>query len=249
MDRKSDNKILNFFKKEGFYVVLFVCICIFATVVALTAKSNKSVNGKPPIAIKNNTTKQKEKDINVKTEVPSNATQVKETKTNEKEKTAQVTTPASVPAVQTAAKPVLSFTKPVAGTLLLGFSDLAEIEPTDSKTIQSIETVNGMYITSKIGQDVFAAESGEVVDNSASINFGQVITIKHENGYKTVYGNLAEKLNVKVGDKVTKGSKIATVGKTSNHYPSYKALNDGFVYFQVLKNDVPIDPVSCGIKY
>lgn len=248
MDKNSRNKTANFFKKEGFYVILFVCLCIVATVAAVVARNSKVFNGEPPVAIIESKVKPTNNSVDTNVQAPTNATQVKGNTVDQKASTAQVTT-TPAPAVQTTAKPILSFVKPVAGTLLLGFSDLAQIEPTDSKTIQSIETVNGMYITCKIGQDVFSSESGVVVDSNSAINYGQVLTIKHENGYKTVYGNLSETQKVKVGDKVVRGQKIATVGKTSNHYPSYKALNDGFIYFQVLKNDVPVDPTTCSIKY
>jgi len=243
MDKKSGNKTSNFFKKEGFYVILFVCLCVVATVAAVVAKNSKVFNGKPPVAIVEKVVPTSP--VDSKAQVPSNATQVKDNK-DQKINTAQAITPVAVP---TAAKPILSFSKPVSGTLLQGFSDLAQVEPTDSKTIQSIETVNGMYIKCKIGQDVFSSESGVVVANSSAINYGEVLTIKHENGYKTLYGNLSETPKVKVGDKVVRGQIIATVGKTSNHYPTYKALTDGFIYFQVFKNDVPVDPTAYNIKY
>ena len=47
MDKKLFNKTLNFFKKEGFYVILFVCLCIVATVAVITAKNNKHINNPP----------------------------------------------------------------------------------------------------------------------------------------------------------------------------------------------------------
>ena len=257
MDRKNRNKASHFFKKEGFYLSLFVCLCIVATMAAVAARNSKNIKSSTPVTINKNNPSIENNDPSKQQNtvaVPSNATQVKETGGTDKTKTAENSTPAkptttTTPAVQTSAKPVLSFTKPVAGTLLLGFSDLANIEPTDSQTLQSVETVNGMYINCKLGMDVFAAESGTVVDNSTATNFGEVITIKHDSGYKTVYGNLAQNLNVKVGNKVTKGQKIGVVGNTSNHYPTYKALSDGFIFFQVLKNEVPVDPVTCNIKY
>jgi murein DD-endopeptidase MepM/ murein hydrolase activator NlpD len=254
MDKKNRNKATHFFKKEGFYLSLFVCLCIVATMAAVATRNFKNVKTKAPVAIsKDNNDNKKTKPVDNNTvEVPSNATQVKETGGGDKTKTAENSIPAktdTAPAVPTAAKPALSFTKPVVGTLLLGFSDLANIEPTDSKTIQSVETVNGMYINCKIGQDVFASESGTVVENTTATNYGVVVTIKHANGYKTVYGNLADNAIVKVGSKVTRGQKIGVVGNTSNHFPTYKALSDGFIFFQVLKNEVPTDPVTCNIKY
>jgi len=43
MDKKANKKTLNFFKKEGFYVILFVCLWLVATVAAITAKKNKTL--------------------------------------------------------------------------------------------------------------------------------------------------------------------------------------------------------------
>ena len=247
MDNNSRNKTANFFKKEGFYVILFVCLCIVATVAAVVAKNSKIFDGKSPVAITEKVMPAN-KPANIKVQVPNNATEVKNNPVIQKTDTAKAQI-APAPTVETAAKPALSFVKPVVGTLLLKYQELAQIEATDSKTVQSFETVSGMYITCKIGQDVFSSESGEVVASNVAVNYGQVLTIKHENGIKTIYGNLNDTTKVKVGDKVVRGQKIATVGKTSNHYPTYKALNDGFIYFQVLKNDVPVDPITVNIKY
>ena len=46
MDKKANKRTLNFFKKEGFYVILFVCLCVVATVAAITANSNKGSSSK-----------------------------------------------------------------------------------------------------------------------------------------------------------------------------------------------------------
>ncbi len=37
----------NFFKKEGFYVVLFLCLCIVAAIAAISVKSNSHVKKEP----------------------------------------------------------------------------------------------------------------------------------------------------------------------------------------------------------
>jgi len=43
------NKFKQFIKKEGFYVVLFVCLCAVATVAAITAGGNKDTASKPSV--------------------------------------------------------------------------------------------------------------------------------------------------------------------------------------------------------
>ena len=40
MDQNKKNKVKDFFRKEGFYLVLLVCLCVVATVAAFTIKKN-----------------------------------------------------------------------------------------------------------------------------------------------------------------------------------------------------------------
>ena len=40
MDQNKKNKVKDFFRKEGFYLVLFVCLCVVATVAAFTIRKN-----------------------------------------------------------------------------------------------------------------------------------------------------------------------------------------------------------------
>ena len=40
MDQNKKNKVKDFFRKEGFYLVLFVCLCIVATVAAFIIRKN-----------------------------------------------------------------------------------------------------------------------------------------------------------------------------------------------------------------
>ncbi len=47
MEKKPSNNKSNFFKKEGFYVVLFLCLCIVAAIAAITVKSNSHVKKEP----------------------------------------------------------------------------------------------------------------------------------------------------------------------------------------------------------
>ena len=38
----KNNKVKDFFRREGFYLVLFICLCIVATVAAFTIKNNST---------------------------------------------------------------------------------------------------------------------------------------------------------------------------------------------------------------
>jgi hypothetical protein len=55
MDKKMFNKSSNFFKREGFYVILFICLCIVATVAVVATRNSNHVKNTP---IKNEVNKQ-----------------------------------------------------------------------------------------------------------------------------------------------------------------------------------------------
>ncbi len=65
------------------------------------------------------------------------------------------------------------------------------------------------------GSNIFAAESGEVVTVSYKYDNGQYITIRHDNGYYTMYAHLCSGCTyVKVGDRVQRGQPIGGMGQT-----------------------------------
>ena len=65
------------------------------------------------------------------------------------------------------------------------------------------------------GSNIFSAESGEVVTVSYKYDNGQYITIRHDNGYYTMYAHLCSGCTyVKVGDRVQRGQPIGGMGQT-----------------------------------
>lgn len=67
-----------------------------------------------------------------------------------------------------------------------------------------------------VGTDIVASESGTVkISQYSNVGYGNHIIIDHGNGKQTVYGH-CQKLFVKVGQKVSQGDHIATVGSTGD---------------------------------
>ena len=65
------------------------------------------------------------------------------------------------------------------------------------------------------GSNIFAAQSGTVVQSGSKYDNGQFITIDHHNGYFTMYAHLCVGCRyVKVGDYVEKGQVIGGMGQT-----------------------------------
>src|SRR4029077_2925553 len=96
---------------------------------------------------------------------------------------------------------------------------------------------DGINISVPSGTSVRAAESGTVVYSGDGLKgYGNLVLIKHPNGFVTAYGNNGE-LDVKRGDKVARGQVIAKSGDTGN-------VNSPQLHFELRKGSTPVDPTS-----
>ncbi len=73
----------------------------------------------------------------------------------------------------------------------------------------------GIDFIEKVGSPIFAVLAGKVVFSGVQRGYGNVVIIEHENFQMTVYGHNDQNF-VKVGDVVTQGQIIGTVGNTGN---------------------------------
>lgn len=237
--QNNNNKVSNFFKKEGFYVVLFVCLCVVATAAVFVSRSNKKVKSQPPSVEKTQSKKDETTNASAFNNEKINVDNAKQVTNSDASKQ---TADTSTKSVATSTTPTLSFAKPVVGKLILGYSeDPVEFNTDNKAVVQELKSIYGNYISCKVGQDVFAAEGG-VVDSIDNTKDGKTIVIKHINGFKTVYSNLDDKVSVEKGKAVTKGAKIGVIGKTALNIPSYQDLTNGFLFFKILNNEKAVDP-------
>lgn len=247
MDKNSVNKSSNFFRKEGFYVILFVCLCIVATVAVVTSKSGKPVKNHQ-VSQKPSTNQAAGKNVADKNGVSKledydNALQVKKDAAKNK-KSADITVPQKSDATSTVSNIVdTKFTKPVEGTIARHYSE--DPVPIDSYPGRST-TFLGMDIQAKLGTPVVAVLDGKVVDIDTNSKDGVKITIDHQNGLKTVYGNLDTNVLVTKGQSVKKGTQIGKVGNTTLNTP-YEKYGD-HLYFEVMKGNEKVNPERY-IKY
>ena len=92
--------------------------------------------------------------------------------------------------------------------------------PVSGKVISAFGTVgkglknDGINISAPLGTSVKAGDKGTVAYAGNGLKgFGNLILIKHSDGYITAYAH-NDKILVKKGQTVARGEKIATVGKT-----------------------------------
>lgn len=249
MDKKANNKTLNFFKKEGFYVVLFICLCIVASVASITASNNKKISGNKE-AIQNEQAnagdvlqeqeKQYQDALQVKKENLAKTEVLQPVPNIEKVTTGNLTAPVSKSINATFAKPVAT------GLLARAYSK--DIDPVVYKTDGSYRTNLGIDIQAKKGEPVIAVMAGTVkeVGNDVTNQNGKMVIIDHGNGFITKYSNLDENILVKINDKVTQKQKIGSVGNTSLN--SYKEDYGSHLHFEVFQDKKNVDPARY-VKY
>lgn len=97
----------------------------------------------------------------------------------------------------------ISLIRPVSGTL------------TSRYGLRSRNNHKGIDIGAPKGTPIKAAAGGTVIVSSYGYNggYGNYVIVSHGNGVQTVYGH-CNTLTVNVGDKVSQGQQVATVGST-----------------------------------
>lgn len=116
------------------------------------------------------------------------------------------------------------FTWPVKGRVISGFG------PREGGLHN-----DGINILAPAGSEVRAAENGIVVYAGNELRgFGNLLLVKHDDGYTTAYAH-ADQLLVGRGDQVQRGQVIATVGQTGN-------VSQPQLHFEIRKGPRPVDP-------
>lgn len=140
--------------------------------------------------------------------------------------TAPTTTTAPVVTTQVPATPVNS-------------SSLRWVKPSNGPVIANFNVTNnikGLRFGGNQGDPVFAAADGQVVYAADGLKeYGNLVLIKHIDGYITAYAHNSKML-VKSGQNVNAGQKIAEMGSSG--------ANSVMLEFQVRLDGKPINPAN-----
>lgn len=226
MDKNLKEKFKKLIRKEGFYIALFLCLCIIVTVGTISYKmiSSKNEVNKAEDINKDLTLNSSNED-KTSNEI-SNAERVEKvpdtSKNNiDKTKTEKSTTVATTNTV--------NFSNPINGIESRKYT-----YPTPVKMEEGIyRTIRGINLQSKMGTEVKAAAEGivELIENSG-VEEGVVVEIKHANGLKTRYGNLDSNVLVKKGEKIKENQVIGKIGDTAKVFS--KEVFGEFLNLQVI---------------
>jgi murein DD-endopeptidase MepM/ murein hydrolase activator NlpD len=96
---------------------------------------------------------------------------------------------------------------------------------------------DGINIAVPSGTPIKAAENGVVAYAGSELKgYGKLILIRHDNDFVTAYAHNST-INVKRGDKVTRGQVIATAGQSGN-------VTQPQLHFEIRKGSTPLDPLT-----
>jgi lipoprotein NlpD len=118
-------------------------------------------------------------------------------------------------------------------------SSLRWVKPSNGAVIENFNLTNnvkGIRYGGNVGDPVYAAANGQVVYAADGLKeYGNLILIKHIDGYITAYAHNS-KMIVKSGENVTAGQKIAEMGSSG--------ASRTMLEFQVRLNGKPINPTN-----
>ena len=245
----DQNKKKDFFRKEGFYLVLFVCLCIVATVAAFTirknsvAKEENKVNNELSLnEVEDNTSSETDSSFNKQNaervenndELANNSEEIlsepevadaeEQVADNTQEEVAenQVTesTQEETADVSAGNDTQIVLSLPIDGNVAISREFGKMIRTYSDETRSEDTSRRGIDINAAVGTVVKAAAEGKVEEVSSNTTDGTYVVVAHANGLKTKYTNLSEEVKVATGDVVSAGTEIGTVGNTSGIFTS-----------------------------
>ncbi len=118
-----------------------------------------------------------------------------------------------------------TFRWPAKGRIIAGFGPKTNGQQND-----------GINLALPEGTPVRAAEDGVVAYAGNELKgYGNLILVRHNNGYVTAYAH-AKELLVKRGDPIKRGQVIARSGQTGN-------VDAPQLHFEIRKGPTPLDPM------
>ena len=120
---------------------------------------------------------------------------------------------------------------PVSGSVLTRFGRVQDPE------LKTWTFNRGITIGASAGTDVLVIAPGEVMLVDWWRGYGQLVLLRHPDGYYTLYSHL-ETRSVEVGEILNKGALIGTVGSTGRL--------DGVpqLHFEIMKEEDALDPMA-----
>jgi murein DD-endopeptidase MepM/ murein hydrolase activator NlpD len=244
--KTAGQRAADFLAGKGFYIVLLICAAVVAiSAWALFFAGEKDDTSAVMSSIIDEETASRDEAAVVKATQKPEATPTA-APTDEPEATAAAqqdsepvpTTEIEETSSTMESEPVAavrSFVWPVSGTVQQQY---AVEELIYSKTMADWRTHDGVDISAEIGTKVMAVSDGTVKEAYSDEMYGTTVVIDHGSGLCSVYSNLAATPTVSVGDNVSLGDVIGSVGTTA----MAEVGEAGHLHYSMTLNGESVDP-------
>ena len=125
---------------------------------------------------------------------------------------------------------------PASGAVIMGYS---MDQTVFFQTLEQYKYNPAMIIAGEVGETIGASAAGIVTSIEQTAQTGTTISLDMGNRYTAVYGQLTD-VPLAVGDYVGAGGTLGSLNEPTKYY-SVEGPN---LYFQVLKDGEPIDPMN-----
>ena len=225
-------------EQDGFYIVLFVCICLVA--IGGIWFTNRNVN---ELASNNDVIEKKEKENEIHfvekdnttpttTESEQNLEKAKEEADKEESKKEEDDKEVSNEKVVVESK--LAFL----GSEVI--REYSETEPSYSQTLDLWEVHKALDVSANVGSEVRSLLTGEVVAVFNDPEHGMSVSIESQDNVVVTYSNLGEEILLEKGQVIEEGSTVGLVGSTS----FVESEEIPHVHIEASKDKVSIDPMT-----
>ena len=214
--KETENRFLNFMRKNAVYLILTLCILAIGTSVALMLVNRQSQLDASP-----NPDSPSIESPDVPSDSPDDTPSDIVDKPDD-----TPATPVDTPVV---------FVMPVENPTTVG--EYSESMVWNS-TLGRFSAHLAIDFFANEGTDVLCVYDGVVKSVDSSLLKGTTIVIDHGDGLETVYNSLADGEGVFVGQSVSQGSKLGSVSVTNRQ----EAGDGAHLHFEVRENGVNVDP-------
>ena len=216
-------------EKDGFYLALFVCVCLVA-IGGVWFTKNSVDNLATKSGFLNNKDKVAKGDEDEEIHLIEEEKKVVPTTTNSKENLEK----AKEKEVSKQNESKLNYL----GEKVI--REYSEKEPSYSSTLDVWEIHKGLDVKAKKGSKVKSITNGKVVDIFKDDKHGVSVKVESKDKVTVVYSNLDSKTSVEKNQEVKDGDVLGKVGDTS----SVESLDGPHVHLTASKNGKSIDPMT-----
>ena len=235
------NRFSKLIEKDGFYIILFICVCIVAIAAVMTSKGNLDKSKEDNLSKIEDFVIIDESELEPSLEIARIEENIMaeddgkmEDELEEIEEDSQIVVE-DEEQEYIAPKASEDMMVPVKGKIGVNFTTDNLIY---SETLEEWTSHKGVDIFAEEGMDVKATTSGMVTEVYRDELWGIVILIDHGDGLMSKYANLSTDEMVKEGTKVNKGDVISKIGKSA----TIEMMMEPHIHFEVIKDGVNVNP-------